>query len=156
MVRKGLVRGRHGGVEKEGGGRPHEGHPSQKRFWTPLHMVRFFSTPRRFRCLFFLYRNQGLSTPEALLEGSENFLEGALSGTFPPAYVVHRPISWPNLGLEPPSCLLLERSLLPVVSPDGPSRLLKLESGYVPLRTLAACCTKTCYLSYPILRRNPK
>ena len=34
-------RGRHGGWKKEGGGKPHEGHPSQKGFWTPLRLVRF-------------------------------------------------------------------------------------------------------------------
>ena len=30
-----FLRGRHGGVEKRGGGKPHEGHPSQNGFWTP-------------------------------------------------------------------------------------------------------------------------
>ena len=44
-----------GGQKKEGGGKPHEGHPSQKRFWTPLRLVSF-PPLSRVSALFSLYK----------------------------------------------------------------------------------------------------
>ena len=70
--------------KKEGGGKPHEGHPSlPKRGLDPPRTVRF--PPRSgVSALFFLYKNPRQSRPEALLEESKNFRESALFGTFPP------------------------------------------------------------------------
>ena len=70
-----------GGWKKEGGGKPHEWHPSQKGVLDPPRTVRF-PPPSRASALFFLYRNPRQSRPEALLEGSKNFRESVFSGTF--------------------------------------------------------------------------
>ena len=59
-----------GGWKKEGGGKPHEWHPSQK------------GVPSGVSALFFLYKNPRQSRPKAFLEGSKNFRESAFSGTF--------------------------------------------------------------------------
>ena len=95
-----IVRGCHGGVEKEGGGKPHEWHPSQKGVPDP--------PPRTVRCpplsgvraLFFLYKNPRQSRLEALLEGVQKCWESAFSGTLSsPPYVLHPPpTSRPNIA----------------------------------------------------------
>ena len=69
-----------GGWNKEGGGKPHEGHPSQKGVLDPPSYGTFSTPP--LVALFFLYKNPRLSRPEALLEGSRNFREGVRFGTF--------------------------------------------------------------------------
>ena len=63
-----------GGWKKEGGGKPHEGHPSQKGVLDPLRLVRF--PPPQVSLLFFLYNNPRGSRPETLLEGSKTFSGG--------------------------------------------------------------------------------
>ena len=75
------VRGRHGGVEKDGGGNLTSDTPPKKRGFGPPSYGTFF-TPFGCRCWVFLYQNPRLSRPEALLEGSRVFREGAFSGTF--------------------------------------------------------------------------
>ena len=45
-----------GGWQKEGGGKPHERHPSQKEFWTPPRTVRFPPPPLRCQCSVFPVR----------------------------------------------------------------------------------------------------
>ena len=62
----------------------------EKGFGPPLHLVRF-PPATGVIALFSLYRNQRLSTPEALLDGSKKFLEGALSGTFSSAHAFCTP-----------------------------------------------------------------
>ena len=86
-------RGCHGGVEKEGEGKPHECHPSQikKGFWTPPRTVRF-PLPSSVSALFFLYKNPRQSRTEALLEGSKRASgERVLWCAFLPPYVLHPP-----------------------------------------------------------------
>ena len=69
--------------KKRGGGKPHEGHPSQKQVLDPPLRPSTFPTTLRHRCsVFSSCRNPRLSTPEALLEAQIIFLEGALSGVF--------------------------------------------------------------------------
>ena len=68
-----------GGWKKEGGGKPHEWHPSQKGVLDP---PSYGTSPSGVSALFFLYKNPWQSGPEALLEGSINFRESVLSGTF--------------------------------------------------------------------------
>ena len=70
-----------GGWKKEGGGKPHEWHPSQKGV-LDLPRTVGFPPPSGVSALFFLYKNPRQSRPEALLEGPKNFREGAFSGTF--------------------------------------------------------------------------
>ena len=65
------------GVGKEGGGRPHEWHRSQKMVLNPHRSVRF--PPPSVSLLWF--RSGRLTRPDALFEASRNFLEGALFGT---------------------------------------------------------------------------
>ena len=72
-----LSQGAPWGVEKEGGGKPHEGHPVQKGFWTRLGLVRF-PPPK----------SPQLRKLEALLEG---FREGVLSGTFSSPHTLCNP-----------------------------------------------------------------
>ena len=84
-------RERHGGWKKGGGGKPHEGQPSQKGFWTPLRSVRFPPLSGAM-ALFFLYKRPHLSRLEALLEGLRNFSGGCvLWYVFLPPYVLHPP-----------------------------------------------------------------
>ena len=54
--------------------------PPKKGFWTPLRLARF-NPPLDVIALFLLYKNPGLSRPEAPSEGSRNVCEGAFSGT---------------------------------------------------------------------------
>ena len=61
-----------GGWQKEGGGKPHEWHPSQKGVLDPP-SYGTFSTPSGVSALFFPEQNPRQSRPEALLEGSKNF-----------------------------------------------------------------------------------
>ena len=70
-----------GGWKKEVGGKPHEWHPSQNGVLDPPRTVRF-PPPSGVSALCFLYKNPRQSRPEALLELSKNFREGAFSGTF--------------------------------------------------------------------------
>ena len=70
-----------GGWKKEGGGKPHEWHPSQKGVLDPPRTVRC-PPPSDVSALFFLYKNPQQSRPEALLEGSKVFRQSTLSGTF--------------------------------------------------------------------------
>ena len=70
-----------GGWKKVGRGKPHDWHPSQKGLLDPPRTVRF-PPPSGVVALFFLYKTPRLSRPEALLEGSRIFREGAFSGTF--------------------------------------------------------------------------
>ena len=83
-----------GGWKKEGGGKPHESHPSQKGVWDLLRTVRF-PPPSGVSALFFLYKNPRQSRPEALWEGSKNFRESAFSGILPP-YVLQPPYHGPR------------------------------------------------------------
>ena len=55
--------------------------PPEKGFGPPPRTVRF-PPPSGVSALFFLYKNPRQGRPEALLEGSKNFREGAFSGTF--------------------------------------------------------------------------
>ena len=78
-------------MEKGGGGKPHEGHPSQNHLWTPLRLVRF-PPPADVVALFCLYRSPRLSTPEAHLEGSESFSGGVRCLVrFPPPHTFCTP-----------------------------------------------------------------
>ena len=91
-----------GGWKKEGGGKPHEWHPSQKGVLDPPRTVRF-PPPSGVSALFLLYKNPRQSRPEALLEGSKNFLGRAFSGTFSsPHTFCTPPISRPNFSSENP------------------------------------------------------
>ena len=71
-----------GGAEKRGGEENlTKDTPLKTGFWTPLRLVRFPSRSGVI-ALFFLYKTRQLSRPEAHLERSRNFREGAFSGTF--------------------------------------------------------------------------
>ena len=72
-----------GGGKKKGEANLTKDTPPKKGFWTPLRLVRF-PTPLRCRCPVSLYKNPRLSTPEALLEGSENFWRARCLVRFPP------------------------------------------------------------------------
>ena len=69
------------GWKKEGGGKPHEGHPSQKGALDPPHTACF---PPRVSLLCFSCTNPRLSRPEALLEGSRIFERARASVRLPP------------------------------------------------------------------------
>ena len=78
------VRGRHGRGVK---GKPPEGHPPKRWFWTPPSSGTFFHSPRgsllRFACT--LSTVHSWADPRSpFWRGPEIFREGALSGTFPP------------------------------------------------------------------------
>ena len=93
-----------GGWKKEGGGKPHEWHPSQKGVLDPP-SYGTFSTPLRCQCSVFLYKNPRQSRPEALLEGSKNFRGSAFSGTFSSPHTFctppyHGPTFWTLLRLR--------------------------------------------------------
>ena len=86
-----------GGWKKEGGGKPHEWHPSQKGVLDPPPRTVRFPPPSGVSALFFLYKSPRQSRPEALLEGSKKFRESAFSGTFSsPHTFCPPPISRPN------------------------------------------------------------
>ena len=71
---------------------------SQKRVLNPPSFGTF-SPASGVIALSFLYRNPRLSTPEALLEGSENYSGGCIVWYFFfPPYVLHRPRSGPRFG----------------------------------------------------------
>ena len=55
--------------------------PPKKRFWTPI-VLACFPPPFRVAALFCLVKSGRLIRPDALFEGSRNFWEGALFGTF--------------------------------------------------------------------------
>ena len=76
-----FIRGRHGGVEKRGGWKTSRMTPLPKRGFGPPRTLRF-PPPSGVSALFFLYKNPRQSSPEALLEGSNNFRESAFSGAF--------------------------------------------------------------------------
>ena len=69
------------GWKQEGRRKPHEGHPSQKKwFWTPP-LVQYVLHPLKCLCSVFpVQKSKTQSTRGSLGEGSEHFLEGALSG----------------------------------------------------------------------------
>ena len=85
-----------GGWKKEGGGKPHEWHPSQKRVLDPP-SYGTFSTPLRCQCSVF-------PVPKSTTEQTKSSFGGVqkLSGervlwyVFLPPYVLHPPISPPN------------------------------------------------------------
>ena len=85
---------RHGGVEKEGGGKPRRT-PLKKGFWTPLRLIRF-STPLRVIGLFFLYNSPQLSKPGAVLEGFRNLKRGCVLWCIFLQYVLHLPCQGPT------------------------------------------------------------
>ena len=88
-------------VEKEGGGKPHEGHPSPRRGFGPPFVWSIFHPPQLPLPCVFLVKNPRESRPEALWEGSRNFRAGAFSGTFSsPHTFCHPPISWPNQNIS--------------------------------------------------------
>ena len=70
-----------GGGKKRGEENLTNDTPPKKGFWTPP-SYGTFSPPSGVVALFFLYKNPRLSRPEAVLEGSRIFREGAFSGTF--------------------------------------------------------------------------
>ena len=87
------VRGRHGGVEKRGGGKPHEWHPSQKGALDPPSNGTF-STPLRCRCW------HDRADQKLFWRGSKIFGRARSLERFPPPYVLHPPISRPNRCLR--------------------------------------------------------
>ena len=98
-IRSTRIRGRHGGVEKAEGGKPHEGHATQRRFWTPPSSGTF-STPSRLSALFFLYENPRLMQTRSSFGRVQTFSGGCVVWYVSP-YVLHPPVSWPkwNCGM---------------------------------------------------------
>ena len=62
---------------KRGGGKPCEGQPSQSQVWNPPFIWYVLHPPSGVVALFFLYKHPRLSTPEALVEGSEKLSGGS-------------------------------------------------------------------------------
>ena len=88
------------GVEKEGCENLTNDTPPKKGFGTPPRMV-WFPPRSGVSALFFLYKNPRESRPEALLDGSKNFRERALSGTFSsPIRFTAPPITAQKIGTE--------------------------------------------------------
>ena len=78
-----FFRGRHGGVEKEGGGKPHEWHPSQSGFGPPI--FRYAFHPPLVSLLFFPCRKA-----EGTFRGAQKFSGGSVvQYVFLPPYVLH-------------------------------------------------------------------
>ena len=73
-----------GGGKKEGGGKPHEGHPSQKGVLGPPSYGTFSNPPSGVSALFFLYKNPRQSRPEALWRGPKIFWRARSLVRFPP------------------------------------------------------------------------
>ena len=73
------IRGRHGGVENRGGRKTSRTTPLPKTGFGQPFVWYVFQPPSGVFVLFFMYRNSKLSTPEALLEGSE-FYSGGCAG----------------------------------------------------------------------------
>ena len=88
-------------MEKRGGWKTSRMTPPPKGGLDPPRTVSF-PPPSGVVALFFLYKNPRLSRPEALLEGSRIFREGAFSGTFSsPHTCCTPPYHGPNFwGLE--------------------------------------------------------
>ena len=70
-----------GGRKKKGGGKTSRRTPVPKKVLDHSSSG-MFSTSLGCQCSVFLFKNPRLSRPEARLEGSRNFREGELSGTF--------------------------------------------------------------------------
>ena len=70
--------------------------PPKKGFGLPLCLSGTFSTHLSWRCSVLLVQSPRLSTPEALLEGSNNFLGGSVVRyVFLPPCVLHSPCHGP-------------------------------------------------------------
>ena len=94
-----MIRGRHGGWKKEGGGKPHERHPSQKRVLDPP-SYGTFSTPLRCQCSVFPVQKSTTEQTRSSFGGVQKFSgERVLWYVFLPPYVLHPPISRPNMRI---------------------------------------------------------
>ena len=85
-----------GGWKKEGGGKPHEWHPSQKGVLDPPRTVRF-PPPLTCQCSDFPAQKSTTEQTRSSFGGVQKFSgERVLWYVFPPPYVLHPPISPPN------------------------------------------------------------
>ena len=85
-----------GGWKKEGGGKPHEWHPSQKGVLDPP-SYGTFSTPLRCQCSVFPVQKSTTEQTRSSFGGVQKFSgERVLWYVFLPPYVLHPPISPPN------------------------------------------------------------
>ena len=90
-----FIRGRHGGWKKEGGGKPHEWHPSQRGVGPPSYGT--FSTPLTCQCSVFPVQKSTTEQTRSSFGGVQKFSgERVLWYVFHPPYVLHPPISRPN------------------------------------------------------------
>ena len=87
-----------GGWKKEGGGKPHEWHPSQKWVLDPP-SYGTFSTPLKCQCSVFPVQKSMTEQTRSSFGGVQKFSgERVLWYVLLPPYVLHPPISRPNFG----------------------------------------------------------
>ena len=129
-----FFRWRHGGWKKEGGGKPHEWHPSQKGVLDPP-SYGTFSTPLRCHCSVFPVQESTTEQSRSSFGGVQKFSgERVLWYVFPPPYVLHPPhitaqffpfcpFCWPPLFLP------FSRHLFALFSPSKSAALFCREKG---------------------------